>query len=339
VCLGLLVTAGGVGAYLYPIMTGKGWESAPTTVLVWAFRDAQSLSDPITLELEARRPSTFPWWQKRRLAYSGVNVIRHCGDTGLVWETLEMIGTLGLDGSIAIDACRDCLGRDNDLLVSIAAETLGSIGAPAKDAVPDLLACIDAATDDYHRGRRIRALAGFGEAAADAVPPLTDRLTDANVASQRAAIQTLGHLGDAAIPTIPALLDALRGGSRECQVAAAEAVGRIDPHREDVMTALVESLGSGDFFICRAAGVSLAQASGGTEQALAAIRQSLSAPEPETRRHAAVAAAALGLDALPLTADLETLESDAQVTVRIVAAWARQRLEMLAEEAALADDE
>jgi HEAT repeat protein len=94
----------------------------------------------------------------------------------------------------SLSAWQQQLKADNYMARARACRALGSIGAPAKDSVPELIHCLD----------------------------------DAQYMVRLEAIQALGYLGDAARPALPRLLEITRDPNPELGHAARLAIKHID---------------------------------------------------------------------------------------------------------------
>jgi HEAT repeat protein len=91
---------------------------------------------------------------------------------------------------------------------ALAAESLGKIGPPAKEAVPSLLRWATD-TNDWVRSRTIRALGNIGADSARVVPALTNALYDGDFNVQQSAVAALGEFGPSARIAVPALAEFL----------------------------------------------------------------------------------------------------------------------------------
>ena len=128
---------------------------------------------------------------------------------------------------------------------------LGTIGAPAADAVPALARIMAEDPDDGMRGRASLAIAKMGPAARPAVPALTGALTDPHPLVRMNAARALQQIGPDAIPAAPALIAAVTDESndvfpdqfvvtvREVMILA---LGRVTAGTEGGVPALLEAL-------------------------------------------------------------------------------------------------
>ena len=108
---------------------------------------------------------------------------------------------------------RELQDSDSDIR-SIAAVTLGEIGAEAKDAVPALIQVLqDQDTEGFVRANAARALGEIGSGAVDAIPALKQALQDREVRGD--AARALGKISiptaiEEAKNTVPALIRTLK---------------------------------------------------------------------------------------------------------------------------------
>jgi hypothetical protein len=107
---------------------------------------------------------------------------------------------------------------------------LGRIGAPAVEALPQLIAA--AGHPSYSRVSATWALGRFKTRAAEVLPVLVQILQEPDTAATGIhfnAVEALGELGPAGKDAVPALTVLLRNGSVPLQRCVAETLGRIGP--------------------------------------------------------------------------------------------------------------
>ena len=122
-----------------------------------------------------------------------------------------------------------------------AAETLGKIGAEAKDAIPRLVELL-MDPEEAVREAAARALGQIGWAAKDAVPKLIALLKDTHDYVRQVAAGALGEIGTQAEDAVPHLIELLKDPGEGVREAAAGALGRIGPAAKDAIPHLVELL-------------------------------------------------------------------------------------------------
>ena len=120
-----------------------------------------------------------------------------------------------------------------------AAETLGSLGSRAEDAVGDLIGCLSDA-DPFVREKAVAALGRIGGDAQRVVPALIRAARDPNEITRSAAIYALGSFGQSAADAVPVLIDALTDSNSTIAAGAAESLGRIGAPAAPSVPALVD---------------------------------------------------------------------------------------------------
>jgi HEAT repeat protein len=167
-----------------------------------------------------------------------------------------------------------------------AADDLGLIGPPAKDAVPALRAALKD-TDGLVRARAAGALARIEQDSQTAVPALLPLLRDPAAATRRTAANVLGEVGPEAEEAVPALVAALRDEDAGVRWAAAEALGRIGPDAEEAVPALAAALS--DPAVHAIAIDALGGIGSSARAVVPALLKDFDGPDPVLRRLAALA--------------------------------------------------
>src|SRR5262249_47412477 len=147
------------------------------------------------------------------------------------WSTLRGIGKPAVAGLLNL------LKDDNEKIRARAAETLGQIGEPAKDAIPLLSEMIK--SDD----KNVRAAAAVAlyrlERRADRVLPVLEEMLK-NEETELDAIHALGDLGPAARKFAPELMDFVQKGRVDyVRSSACRALGEIGPLANTAVPVLI----------------------------------------------------------------------------------------------------
>jgi HEAT repeat protein len=159
-------------------------------------------------------------------------------------------------GPVAVPCLVEVLGRGDDLVRWVAAESLGDIGPAAKEAIPVLIDAVkrDSAMEADPKsalevpGAAVSALARIGSAA---VPALTELLKNGEEVSQRlsaaSALREMGPVGKDAVPTlIGELKRAQERGGKYYRQAMIEALGAMGPSAREAVPLLTVALGDKD---------------------------------------------------------------------------------------------
>jgi HEAT repeat protein len=136
--------------------------------------------------------------------------------------------------------------RDRDVRVRrAAAQALGLIDPPAKDAVPTLVAALQG-RDVVLQSRAALALAHIGE---DAVPALREALRAKAPAVRRRAAEALQYAGAPAAAALPALVQGLRDDDLVVRCHALGALGRLGQDGKLAVPVLVGALKDDNRFV------------------------------------------------------------------------------------------
>ena len=143
-----------------------------------------------------------------------------------------------------------------------AMEILGTIGGPAKGALPDMVKAL-ADPDEAYRSDAAVAIASFGADAADAVPELNTLVesTTAAPGTRYAAAYALGRIGPAARPALGKLRELAATDDELLATVAVWAALKIDPADSSLFASAVprlrKALRSGDEIVRLEAAVAL----------------------------------------------------------------------------------
>ena len=138
---------------------------------------------------------------------------------------------LGQLGAPALATLRTAM-KDNDALVlRDAAVSLGTLPLEsAREALPELLACLSSEHGEARRASLGVLVKLVGPEDKTALAPLQKALSDSDVDARRNAALALGNIGGAeAAPAVPVLLDAIRRGDRELRKLATQVIKNIGP--------------------------------------------------------------------------------------------------------------
>ena len=155
-----------------------------------------------------------------------------CGESKPAW-----VGYLSRDVADVLSQGLDYLGRTEDSLLR--PDNLH--GGDQNPSVDKLLNQLDQGSDS-ERVVALWELARRGPAAAAAVQPLAQLLTDRQPAIRAEAARTLAELGPAAEPAVLPLIEALGDSEEEVRVAAAYASGRLHMQPEMAVAELTDRL-------------------------------------------------------------------------------------------------
>jgi HEAT repeat protein len=215
-------------------------------------------------------------------------------------------------GKPAVPAILDAMKNTKNEIAPLAAEALGWILPPPKEAIPALRQAL--AADRAHAGVYLRSLGRFGTLAQEAAPDLTKLLTDGTLRAE-AAVALVQVDPAQADKVVPLLLKDFQEGEDQIRLEAADALARLGPAAQTAAPALVEALHD------RAATQAAAQALQGIGAAAApSLAKLLKDPHVDFRRGGISLLARLGRGAkAALPSVLEAL-SDEDSEVRAGAA-------------------
>jgi HEAT repeat protein len=142
-------------------------------------------------------------------------------------EAAEALAQLGPDAQPAALALVRVCGCENDSVREWATSALEGLGAPPQNQLHDLVALVGSKSLDVAYWA-VTLLGRLGDAAAPAVPALTDALQGAvEQAVKERAVWALGQIGPAAKPAIPALREAAASKQPRLSRLATEALAAI----------------------------------------------------------------------------------------------------------------
>ncbi len=233
-----------------------------------------------------------------------------------------------------------------------AARTLGQIGPPAVEAVPNLIKALMDAVPEMRkwplralrmiglkqkaniltvlamlndtrkdvRSAAAMAVALIGPEAKDAVPSLIEMLTDTDLILRSAAATALAKIGSEAEQAVPDLINALSDAEADVRCAAAEALAGVGPGANDAVTSLVKNLSDNEFRVRRESAEALGQLGPGASSAAHELARCLDDEEFSVRSAAAKAVGRIGPGAKDATEALVKSLSDTEASVRWEAA-------------------
>jgi len=157
----------------------------------------------------------------------------HYNNKSAARSAAKALGMLGPEGILPlIEMIRDADPRRQWEAI----EAVADIGAPARDAAPELVAVLkDEGRPVYMRMSAARALGRMVPPPDGAVHALAAALKSDDVSLCMIAAEALGELGPAAKDAVPALISVSNDSA-----AAIEALGRIGPGAKDAIPALAE---------------------------------------------------------------------------------------------------
>lgn len=177
-------------------------------------------------------------------------------DTTLRHITIEAVGAMGPAAAPAVPRLialietdgkpteplgdADTESRDNAGVISQAAiRALGSIGAPAHAALPNLERALADRKLCLTAAQALRRIDSHHQAPVDALTPL---LLDPDESTRRCAAETLGEYGPAAKGALPALVPLLDDSTRGVRLAIARVIWQIDSDSARVMPVILSEL-------------------------------------------------------------------------------------------------
>jgi HEAT repeat protein len=154
-----------------------------------------------------------------------------------------------------------------------AADDLGLIRPPAKDAVPALQKLAEQDRDPLGRIAAAKAIASIDPKHETAIPLLVKALQDKTAKVRKRAAESLGDLGPGAKSAVTALVKAVKDSDPTVSWAAVDALGQIGPDAESAVPALIEALK--DASTGGAAADALGQIGPKAQAAVSALKQAL----------------------------------------------------------------
>jgi HEAT repeat protein len=141
---------------------------------------------------------------------------------------LRALARYGADAAPAIGKIIPLLQRQGDSEVRWnAARTLGKIGLPAKEAVPNLIAALTD-SDALVREHAAEALGDIGPQAKEAIAALEKVLNDPDAGVRRDAVRSLGQMGPAAKSAIESIRPLLQDKEERVRKAAGTSLQQIE---------------------------------------------------------------------------------------------------------------
>ncbi|MBS0266308.1 MAG: HEAT repeat domain-containing protein [Planctomycetes bacterium] len=194
----------------------------------------------------------------------------------------DLLAKLGSDASPAGAALLAGAQDADPHVQAVCVAALPKAGVPSSQAVPVLMAHLK--TD--HLVVAARALAGYREAAAGAIPMLLEIFRDKNqpTESRWNAVRTLGKIGPASAVAIPDLIQGFDDAEWSIREHCAESLGEIGPAAApSALPGMVRLLSDAVPRVRRDAVRSLGQIGGAAVEAVPEIRKLLEDPEEIVR--------------------------------------------------------
>jgi len=231
------------------------------------------------------------------------------GDLSARLQALRALGEMGPKASPAVPILIRTLEDKNLSVGSMAQITLVRIGKPAMPALLEVFK--DQSRDGLVRTRAVHIIGSIGADATEAIPDLIKALGEDSIASS--ASTALGDMGKAALPSI---LEALKSEDKETQAGAARALGQMGPEAEEAIPILRRALKGFDIGFRVRAAKALIQLHPKDREALAALIGLLTGTTEEVRTDAMYALRDVGSDAREAITALEAIlkEEDERVT-------------------------
>ena len=225
----------------------------------------------------------------------------------------------------------EALGDDDASIRSHAADTLGTLGESAAEAIPHL---IQALRDNYEPVR-LNAAYALGTIGEPAVPQLIDTLADENGPTRRMAAYALAAVGE---PAVPALSEALQHTENAVRIEAAYAFAQIGAAAESAIPALIERTKDDAVEVRRYLPEAFGGLGGAAAPAVPVLCDILASDaDGQARFEAALALAQIGPAASDAIPALAQAFSDENRYVRDNAVLALKRIDTPEAEAALFD--
>jgi HEAT repeat protein len=178
-----------------------------------------------------------------------------------------------------------------------AALALGRIGAPARDAIPELVAGLK----DADKGYRVAAHHALVLMGRPAVPALAEAVKSPDDRVWYSAVVALGKIGPEATDAVPTLVESLKSDNQSLRVLAIGALVKIDPgnadlraHLSEAVPTFVEVLKKGDPSIRTWAALCLGQIGPDARDAVPSLSAALRDPDPFVTARVAEALGRIG---------------------------------------------
>ncbi len=201
-------------------------------------------------------------------------------------------------------------------------DMLGSVGAPAKAAIPALMRLLTDG-DSAVRGASASALARM---APDSITVLAGALQDPRVEVRLGALESLWHAGPHAAPAIPALIEAWKAGDKNVRLRTGDLLERFEGASAGAAGVMVASLSDADRDIrLKACGV-LGKSGGDRAAGIPVLTEMLGGPDKDLVARAAWVLGQIGPDAKSSTSALLGAVKHAERDVRLAAFEAVERV-------------
>jgi HEAT repeat protein len=186
------------------------------------------------------RGKDWPVWRVKASLKTPAIVMHLVHDT-LKGRSRYIVGD-GPGGAADVPALRKALEGKDAVIRAEAADDLGLIGSPAKDAVPALLKLSQNAADPLTRLTAAKAVALIDPRNKVAVSRLVGALKEKAEKVRRQAAECLGDLGPGAKSAVSDLVKATQDADPEVRWASIDALGQIGPEAAAAVPALVKAL-------------------------------------------------------------------------------------------------
>ncbi len=245
--LALLVCVVAAGLGVTPVIQRGEWaQHAPTTVLILAYRHAQSPKDAAIVQLESRfeknswgqiKATHLRPWQESMLARQCAAVLEDDGASKARREdALSILPALGPRAVHALDPLLRIIEENRPDEIQDAVSAISAFAPAGERAIPALTALVVRAdsTNEYYTNTIIETIGAYGPAASDAVTPLVVMLNNAprggyGGASRKAIIRALGRIGPASAPGLWRLQQMTPEAVPDLRADCIAAIGAIDP--------------------------------------------------------------------------------------------------------------
>jgi len=232
----------------------------------------------------------------------------------------EVVYLLGLCGKPAVPTLIDALKHRDSEMRTIAAVSLGRVGADAGEAIDALADTLRNAEDAALTCWVTRALCAIG---LESLPALTKALKHDDWGVRHCVTEALWELGSEAVP---ALIEALQDRKSEVRISAAKSLGLIGPGAKDAVPALAQTLTDQDVHVRLTAAKSLGEIGAGAEPAVPALIGGLRDTDTEVRAWCAYTLECIGPGAKEAIPALGRALNDKSPDVRAAAAEALKKI-------------
>jgi RNA polymerase sigma factor (sigma-70 family) len=239
------------------------------------------------------------------------DAIRHIGTNGiplLLWmigaTDADLLHNLGDPGEKRQDA-------------EFAFQTLG---ATAKDAVPELITIYKHGVSEISQSATAGALGNIGPPSEPAVPLLLVAAENPKVFIRESALFALGRIHAQPVLAVPVLIKHLRDSDAGSRMVSATSLGFFDGQARQAIPALIDTLHDTEWYVRPPAARALGRIHAEPEVVVPALTRSLHDSYVEAQKLSIEALGAFGADASPAIPTLVELLTDTNDQVRSMAA-------------------